>query len=327
MMHDDALAHALRRRRVQGVEQLGQRHRGGTGLTGVGVGAGVGDHQLLGGRPDRVEEQLPVLGAGVALPGHGIAGQHVVAVGDALPREHAVVETDEAHHPMRHRPHRHHRAHRQRAGAEVRARRPPREMAIEQRLHVGQSQHRAGPRARVGQHLAELALHLTGLPRVGIVDARHHRDALGQRLQPVLQRVVAGERVDGPLQPVDELGELTGQLDPVAADVVERQRRPDPRVCVVGHGDAGEYAVDAETPCVVHEVDAVGLAVLLVETPADVRLPHPAGDVLEVVVGEAEAGAHRRGLREVEHLAGGHPAAGQREQLRRDAQQRIGLDE
>ena len=56
-------------------------------------------------------------------------------------------------------------------------------------------------------------------------------------------------------------------------------------------------------------------------------LAHPAGDVLEVVVGEPEPGPHRRGLREVEHLAGGGAAAGQREQLRGHAEQRVGLDE
>ena len=36
---------------------------------------------------------------------------------------------------------------------------------------------------------------------------------------------------------------------------------------------------------------------------------------------------HRRGLREVEHLAGGDPAARQAEQLAGDAEQRVGLDE
>ena len=85
------------------------------------------------------------------------------------------------------------------------------------------------------------------------------------------------ERVDRPLQPVDELGELPGEFDAIAADVVERQRRVDPGVRVVGHRDAGQHAVDAETPSVVHEVDAVGLAVLLVETPADVRPGAPSG--------------------------------------------------
>ncbi len=64
-----------------------------------------------------------------------------------------------------------------------------------------------------------------------------------------------------------------------------------------------------------------------VEAPADVGLPHPAGDVLEVVVGEPEPGPNRRGLREVEHLARRGAPAGQCEQLRRDAEQRVGLHE
>ena len=130
------------------------------------------------------------------------------------------------------------------------------------------------------------------------------------------QRPCAVERIDGPLQPVDVLGEPAGQLDAVAADVVERQRRADPRVRVVGQRHASQHPVDAETPSVVDEVDAERLAVLLVEAPADVGLAHPAGDALEVVVGEAEPRPHRAGLREVEHLAGGDAAAGQAEQLR-----------
>ena len=96
---------------------------------------------------------------------------------------------------------------------------------------------------------------------------------------------------------------------------------------VVRQRHAGQHPVDAETPSVVDEVDAERLAVLLVEAPADVRLPHPAGDALEVVVGEAEPRPHRGGLREVEHLAGGDAAARQAEQLAGDAEQRVGLDE
>ncbi len=61
-------------------------------------------------------------------------------------------------------------------------------------------------------------------------------------------------------EPADEFGELPGQLDFVAADVVERQRVVDPGVRVVGHRDAGQDAVDTETPCVMDEVDVVRLA-------------------------------------------------------------------
>ena len=47
-----------------------------------------------------------------------------------------------------------------------------------------------------------------------------------------------------------------------------------------------------------------GAAVLPVEAPPHAGLAHPAGDRVEVVVGEPEPRAHRRRLGEVEHLAG-----------------------
>ena len=111
-----------------------------------------------------------------------------------------------------------------------------------------------------------------------------------------MQRARPGERVDRALQPVDEFGELAGQLDPIAADIVEGQRGVDPGVRVVGHRDAGQHPVDAEPPGVVDEVDPEGPTVLLVEAPPDVGLADPAGDAFQIVVGEAEPGAHRRGL-------------------------------
>ena len=131
MFDDDRVAHLVRCRQVEGVEEFGQRYRGRPFLAGVLVGAGVGDDELLRRGADRVEQQLPVLGPDVALAGHRIAGQHVVTVDDAESREDAVVEADEADHPVRHRTHRHHRAHRQGAGAEVGASRPPREVAVQ----------------------------------------------------------------------------------------------------------------------------------------------------------------------------------------------------
>ena len=185
MPDNDAAADLVGRCHVEGVQQFGQRHRGRTWLTGVLVGTGVGDHQFLGGRTDRVEQQLPVLGADVALAGHRVAGQRVVAVDDPEPREHPVVQADQAHHAVRHRTHRHHRAHRQRAGAEVGAGRAPGEVPVEQGADIGQPQHGVGPRTGGRQHLGELALHLAGLPGVGVVDAGQQRDAVGERGQPV----------------------------------------------------------------------------------------------------------------------------------------------
>ena len=64
-----------------------------------------------------------------------------------------------------------------------------------------------------------------------------------------------------------------------------------------------------------------------VEAPPDIRLAAPTGDGLEIVVGEPEPGPHRRGLGEVEHLAGGGPTVGQGQQLRGHPEQRVGLDQ
>ena len=190
MFDDEPVPHLLGRGHVEGVQQFGERHRGRPVLARVFVGAGVGDDELLGGRADRVEQQLPVLGTDVAFAGHRVAGQHVVAVDDAQPREHAVVEADQAHHPVRHRAHRHHRAHRQRAGAEVGAGRPAGEVAAEQRANVGQPHDGVAARARRREHVGELALHLAGLPRVVVIDAGQQVDAVGQRGEPIAAAAV-----------------------------------------------------------------------------------------------------------------------------------------
>ena len=48
------------------------------------------------------------------------------------------------------------------------------------------------------------------------------------------------------------------------------------------------------------------------------------GDPLELLVAEAEAGAHRVGAGDVEHLARGHPAADQLDELGGEREQRVG---
>jgi hypothetical protein len=57
---------------------------------------------VLAGRAQRVEQQLPVLAARVALAEVGVAGEDVVAVRDAAARERAVVEAQQAHDAVRH---------------------------------------------------------------------------------------------------------------------------------------------------------------------------------------------------------------------------------
>ena len=145
-----------------------------------------------------------------------------------------------------------------------------------------------------------------------------------QRVEPVGERLGAGEPVGRRDESVDVLGEPAGQLDPVAPDVVERQGGAEPGLRVVGHGHAGQHPVEPEPPGVLQVADAERFPVVGVESPSDARLAHPAGHRVEVVVDEAETAADRLGLGEVEHRAGRGAAAGHVEELGRDAQQRVG---
>ena len=304
---------------VEGVEQLAEGYGGRPQLAGRLVGPAVGDHQLLARGQDRVEHQLPVLAAQVALAGQRGAREHVVAVDGGSAREDAVVQPEQADHAVRHRPHRHHRADGQRAGAEVGPGRLPGEALGHQRAYVGQAQLQLGPLSRgvVGQP-AQLALHLAGLPLVAARDGRERLDALAQRVQPVPDRVAAGELVGDVLQPVDQLGEPAGELDAGRPDVVERQRRTDPALGVVGHRHAREHPVEAEAPGVLDvALQAVRRTVLLVVGPADPGLLDPLGDRLEVVLGEPEPAAYRLSSDQVEDRTGLGAATGEVEQLAR----------
>ena len=198
-------------------------------------------------------------------------------------------------------------------------------MLAQQLIDIGQAQQRPVVRTGLGQNVVELPFHLADLPGVGIVYPGDHRDPVDKRGQPLPQRPGAAQRLHHLLQAGAELGKPPGQFDAVAADIVERQGGVDPGLRVVGQRHPGQNPVEPEPPGVVDEVDSVGRAVLRVEPPADVGLPHPVGDVLQVVVGEAEAGTHGRGVGDVEHLGGGGPAAGQAQQPGGDRQQRVGL--
>ena len=107
---------------LEGVEQLAERHRGRPLRAVVLVGAGVGDHERLA-RRRRIasssscrsslrRSRSPVSGSRASTSSPSTT---------AAAREDAVVEAEQADHPVRHRAHRHHRADGERAGAEVRA--------------------------------------------------------------------------------------------------------------------------------------------------------------------------------------------------------------
>jgi hypothetical protein len=130
---------------------------------------------------------LPVLGTDVTFAGHRIAGERVVAVDHTEAGEHAVVEPDQTDDSVWHRAHRHHRAHRQRAGAEIRARRPPGEVAVQQCLDVGQAHDGVGVSTGLREHVVELALDLAGLPKVGVGHGGQQGDAGGKCVEPLTE--------------------------------------------------------------------------------------------------------------------------------------------
>ena len=144
---------------------------------------------MLGRGQQRVEEQLAVLAARVALAGQRPPAEHVVAVDGVAAREDAVVEADEADHAVRHRAHRHHRADRERAGAEVGAGRS----AGQPRLRAARGRRRAAARvrrlARRGRGPGQLALELRQLPGVVAGDlGRASRTPAAQRVHPLVDR-------------------------------------------------------------------------------------------------------------------------------------------
>ena len=221
---EHVVAHGRGGGAVERVEQLAERHRRRSLGPGVLAAAGVGDDELVGRRDDRVEEQLAVLGAQVALAGAGPPRQHVVAVDGRHPREHPVVEADQAHHPVRHRAHRHHRADRQRPGAEVGARRAPAQPLLQERAYVGLAQRGAGVAGARGD-ARDLAVELRDLPDV-LERGRAVRPWTAS-VRAVVQSVTLiarSARRDEGVDAVDELGEAPDEVEVAVAHVVDRAR-------------------------------------------------------------------------------------------------------
>ena len=322
-MHQHVVAHGRAAGAVERVEELAERDRGRLVVVGVLAAAGVGHDQRLGRGADRVEEQLPVLGADVALTGHRPPGQDVVAVDGLEAREDAVVEPDEAHHAVGHRAHRHHRAHGEGAGAEVAPRRPPAQPVAQQGAYVGVAQ--AGlVVADAGRDAGQLAVELRDPPRVvGPAEGEPvHRAAEGGR--PVGDGRRGRGRPHEGVQAVDHLREAADEVEVAVADVVERERAAHEPVPLAGHRRTQEDALQAREPGVGVEVEPERGPVVAVVAPADGRLVDPPRHPLEVVVGEAEPGAHRLGRGEVEDGGGRHPAGRQLDEVGGDAEERVG---
>ncbi len=328
----DGVGHADRARvggRVEGVEQLAERYGGRARLAGVLVGAGVGDDQRLGRGQHRVEQQLAVLAAGVALAGARVAGQHVVAVDRADPREDAVVEAEQADHAVRHRAHRHHRADGERAGAEVGAGRPAGEPVGEQGADVGQPQRRSPPRPPAASaHPAELALHLAGLP------------GLARR----------GRAVSEPIPPAERpSSQWSSGWVPTRSSVTARSRstysasRPTRSTCPLPTSSSGSVrssqapeSSDIATPASSRSRPNRQVFCTKSASPKSARCSAskaqrtPASRTQVVSCWRSSSEKPNRtpdrlGVGEVEHVAGAGAAAGQVEQPGGHVEQRVGL--
>ena len=227
-----------------GVEQLAERHGGRAPGAGPRVGARVEDDQVLGRGTHRVEQQLAVFAARVALADAGISGEHVVAVVHACSRERAVVEPEQADHPMRDRAHRHHRRDGETAGAEVGPPRSPAQPLGQQPAHVREAQRR-GAHGRV-RDVGELGPGLARLPGVGGGGGRQRVERADEAGDPGGQRTFAGQVVQRRAEPVDELGEPAEPVDVAGLDVVERQRRAQPALAL--HRDPEQQPVEARRP-------------------------------------------------------------------------------
>ena len=104
-------------------------------------------------------------------------------------------------------------------------------------------------------------------------------------------------------EPVDQLGEPSGEVDVGAVDVVERH---DVAVAVERalHRDAQQQPVEPGAPgALLDRAELPGPAVLAVEAPADARADGPVAQPLDLVVVEAEPLAYGGRAGQVEHLA------------------------
>ena len=331
MADEDAVAGAPLghlHRAVDGVEELTHRDRGGARRVRALVVAGEGHDQAVAGGEQGVEQELAVLGARVALAHVGVGEHEVVAIARGAAGEALVVEPEQADDAVRHRAHRHERADGQVAGAEVGPGRAPLQALGQEGADLGERQRDAvvGADARVVGDVPEDALQLRALPVVARRGVGEGVGGVGQGGRPGIDGLGVGERIDGAVEAVDELGEPAGEVDGAALDVVEWQDLGELAAAVLGHGHADQQAVDALAPGArVEGLEPERLAVRVVQAPANAAGAHPLDEPGEVVVVEAEAPADGLAVGQVEDLRGGQAAGREVEDLGDDAEDRVGL--
>jgi hypothetical protein len=258
-----------------------------------------------------------------------IEQQQVVTVARCLPREDAVVEPHQADDPMRHRPHGHQGADRQMPRAKARPRRAAAQPIGQQRTDLGQRQLDFGDGAAdraLGDDVLQQATELHALPRIAPRCGRQAVGSLRDRRRPRVERHRLGERAHDRVQPLEELGEPAGEVDVTAADVVEREHAPEQPLPLLRHRHAQQHPIPTRFPRVRrYPVELVRRPLSRIQPPAHAPVARPLRHARQVVLVEAEPAPHRRASRQVEHLRSGQPPAGELEQLRDDAEHRIGL--
>ncbi len=223
---------------------------------------------------------------------------------------------------MRHRAHRRQRADGQAAGAEARRGRTAGQPALEQAGHVGQAELGCAALRRLA-HLVELAPQLDVLPGAVGRDVGQSADRVLDRVQPVPDRVPARQAGQGGVEPVDELDQPPGEVNVGGVDVVVGQGAAEQSLL---HRHAAEQPVRALAPGALGDAGHLPRRpVPGAEPPPDPAADGPGPQLLQVVVVEPEPLAHGRGAGQVEHLTGRDTAAGELQQGRRDAEQRVRL--
>ena len=201
MAHDHALVRRAVGRphgRVDDVEELADRDGGRPGDVRALVVARVRDDQPVRGREQRVEQQLPVLGARIAVADVRVAEHEVVAVAGCRRG------TTPSSIPSRQTT----RCGTDRIGMSVqtvrwpvrkfaRVGRPRSRSASSARISAGTSSVRAPRRRpRLGDDVVEDAVELGALPRVAFARRGQGVGGVGDRVGPGLDRLGRAERVE-----------------------------------------------------------------------------------------------------------------------------------
>ena len=222
------------------------------------------------------------------------------------------------------------RAHGEMAGAEVRARGAALQAARQERPHLHRRQRwarrRGGRVVRLGHQLVQDPLQLGPLPAVTPRGGGQRVGRLADGVRPVTQGLARVQRLHRLTHAGDQLREPAGELDRPAVDIVEREHSGEQPLAVLGHRHAQQQPVQPGPPgAALHLLQLVRGAVRSVQPPADPSLRDPASEPGDVVVVEPEAAADRAAVSQVQHLRGRQPLLGQVQQLRHDAQHRVGL--